>query len=468
MAIGRVNCARIALFATVATALVCAAFGGLASSALAWGDRDRDSYTANITPTSAPAGESTMFDVALANTSSPGSGLGSALITPPLGFKVTGASLPPGTRGRVYVILNVVVLDHLNVPPGSSLHVAVTARAPARCGSPFDRWLTFANEGGVFGEDLRLDSAHSSLTTTVTCATATAVQFGTQPSDALVGEVITGSPNDPTGPPVTVELVDASGNVVDSSAPVTVALGENPGGATLGGTTTQNAVHGVATFDDLTLDRPDNGYTLVASSGELTSSTSSPFNENNSATSCPAGQTCSATLSTANSSLTVDVGSGPEDATLTESVDVGTPQTCAGYTPPETSVDWYEFVVSQSDRTKTVTWTVKNTSSRGFKVCFGAPYPFQSVNQYTGALEGAPEGTLPDGSSGFVGILPTCRQIESSGPCVASLRSSGDDDDDSYTSNWKSGDGGHTGKSSKVVAVISIPTGLSGDPFLGR
>ena len=181
--------------------------------------------------------------------------------------------------------------------------MSVQATTPSRCNSPFSRWFTDANEGGFFSEDLRLDTSNSSLTTPVTCATATGLQFGTQPSDALVGDVITGTPNDPSGPPVTVRIVDGSGNLVDSSAPVTVALGNNPGGATLGGTTMQNAVHGVATFNNLTLDKPDNGYSLVASSLGLTNSPSGNFNENNTATSCPANETCSGTLSTGDSSL---------------------------------------------------------------------------------------------------------------------------------------------------------------------
>lgn len=59
---------------------------------------------------------------------------------------------------------------------------------------------------------------------------------------------------------------------------VTVALGANPGGATLGGTTTVKAVNGIATFSGLTLNRPGSGYTFVFASAGLTSATSSSFN----------------------------------------------------------------------------------------------------------------------------------------------------------------------------------------------
>ena len=252
--------ARLARSVAIATALACAAFGAVASSALAWGGGDRDTYTVQVSPATAQAGSSTTFDVALKNTSSAGTSIGSAALTPPPGFRVTDVSLPAGAKGRAHVIFNIVVLDRLNVAPGSTLHVAVTATAPSRCHHHFDRWFTVANGGGFFGELFRLDDANSSLTTHVTCASpATALQIVTQPSDSVVGQ--------PISPAVTVELVDAGGNLVDSSGtPVTVALGNNPAGAMLGGTTTQNTVDGVATFDDLTLNKPDNGYTLVASS----------------------------------------------------------------------------------------------------------------------------------------------------------------------------------------------------------
>ena len=67
-----------------------------------------------------------------------------------------------------------------------------------------------------------------------------------------------------------MEVRDAFGNLVtNASTPVTISLGSNPGGATLGGTTSVNTVAGVATFDAATLDVVAAGYTLVASSGAL-------------------------------------------------------------------------------------------------------------------------------------------------------------------------------------------------------
>src|SRR5213078_2004618 len=59
---------------------------------------------------------------------------------------------------------------------------------------------------------------------------------------------------------------------------ITVALGADPGGGTLAGTTSVNAVSGVATFSTLSINNAGNGYTLTASASGLTGATSASFN----------------------------------------------------------------------------------------------------------------------------------------------------------------------------------------------
>ena len=58
---------------------------------------------------------------------------------------------------------------------------------------------------------------------------------------------------------------------------MTLALANNPTGATLGGTLTVTAVNGEATFYNLTIDKLGSGYTLTAANDSLTSATSDPF-----------------------------------------------------------------------------------------------------------------------------------------------------------------------------------------------
>jgi Kelch motif/Galactose oxidase, central domain len=95
--------------------------------------------------------------------------------------------------------------------------------------------------------------------------------FQVQPSDVVQGAVIS--------PPVQVRARDALGNTVTAfTGNVTVALGNNAGGAILSGTTTVPAAAGVATFSNLSVDKIGTGYTLVASATSLTGATSSTFN----------------------------------------------------------------------------------------------------------------------------------------------------------------------------------------------
>jgi hypothetical protein len=103
----------------------------------------------------------------------------------------------------------------------------------------------------------------------VSAGSGTHLKFDVQPSDVVAGQAI--------APAVTVKVLDAEGNLVQDPTDVTVALsGGNPD-ATLGGHKTQTSVNGVATFDDLTVNLADTGYTLMASSGSLQTDTSSAF-----------------------------------------------------------------------------------------------------------------------------------------------------------------------------------------------
>src|SRR3989440_3385768 len=74
-------------------------------------------------------------------------------------------------------------------------------------------------------------------------ATPHHLAFNVQPSNTITGATIT--------PGVTVRLLDAENNPTTSNPNVTLSIGTNPGGGTLGGTTTVAAVNGTATFSDL-------------------------------------------------------------------------------------------------------------------------------------------------------------------------------------------------------------------------
>jgi Dockerin type I domain len=76
-----------------------------------------------------------------------------------------------------------------------------------------------------------------------------------------------------------VSAEDPYGNVDPNfGGSVAVALSNNPGGATLGGTLTATAQSGVATFSGLMLDKPGIGYTLKVSTSGLSDAITGAFN----------------------------------------------------------------------------------------------------------------------------------------------------------------------------------------------
>ena len=94
--------------------------------------------------------------------------------------------------------------------------------------------------------------------------------FRTQPATCSAGASIT--------PAVQVDVRDTRGFLsVGANNLVTLALGENPGGANLSGTCTVAAVNGIATFPDVRVDEPGSGYALVATSPGLVGAESASF-----------------------------------------------------------------------------------------------------------------------------------------------------------------------------------------------
>jgi hypothetical protein len=103
-----------------------------------------------------------------------------------------------------------------------------------------------------------------------TAGTPTALVFITQPSNTLQGSAI--------DPPVAVKVVNNFGALITTATNiVTIALGSNPGGSTLGGNPNAAALFGIASFSTLTLNNVGVGYTLTASATGLATATSTAF-----------------------------------------------------------------------------------------------------------------------------------------------------------------------------------------------
>src|SRR5690606_1589993 len=93
------------------------------------------------------------------------------------------------------------------------------------------------------------------FTATALASSATTLDFDVQPTNTVAGETIT--------PGVTVRLEDDYGNLVSSATNAVILELTNPNGATLEGTLSVNAINGIATFNDLTVDLSGT-YTLTA------------------------------------------------------------------------------------------------------------------------------------------------------------------------------------------------------------
>ena len=109
-----------------------------------------------------------------------------------------------------------------------------------------------------------------SATFSIAPAPPVRLTYGQPPSNTDAGRIMK--------PPVTVRIEDRFGNLTSSAQSVSLFIRFNPGNATLSGTTTKPAIGGVATFDDLSLDKPAQGYALGASSPGLGDKISPGFN----------------------------------------------------------------------------------------------------------------------------------------------------------------------------------------------
>jgi hypothetical protein len=334
------------------TVVACATMGVTAPVALA-----TSSYTAVVTPTSAPAGATTTFNVALTNETA-SNGINFAMITPPQSFTLTAASAPQGAT--IQLLPTRVIVRGLSVPLGATVNIFVTATVPAPGGGS-GMWTTQAFSTGPSSAGVFLDTGASSMTTSVT------------------------TPQTTTSP-------------------------------------------------------------------------------------CPATG-CSVSLSTPSTSFRLDVFPGTTGGPVTASVDTGTPVDgpgglndpgCASYTPQ--SPDWYQFNVSDTTQSKTVNWTVNNSDPRTFRVCFGATYEFY----VDAAGDLAPRGTLPDGTPGFVGLLPTFPNCFNPVAILQIVGGLSQSQAAVQIANLCASISPDEANPTTTDVTYTIPSGFVGDPMMGR
>src|SRR5213079_1186453 len=193
----------------------------------------------------------------------PGTTVANRQITPAVKVRALDAlgNVATGFTGAVAIALG--------SNPGGSTLSGTTPVAAVSGGATFFVSLNKAGTGYTLAASAGGFAPVTSTPFDIIPGTATQLAFTVQPSNTVAGAAIS--------PAVQVTALDPAGNLVPTfTGNVTVALGNNPGGSTLGGTTTVAAVGGVVTFSDLTLDKTAPGYWLTATG--LGSATSSSFN----------------------------------------------------------------------------------------------------------------------------------------------------------------------------------------------
>ena len=137
----------------------------------------------------------------------------------------------------------------------------------------------YAYGGEAYFTGLTLNQVGSGYTLTASTGsfapvTTSAITVTPAPSQLAISSPPPGSVVAGSGFGLSVTAEDAQGNVLTSfNGSVTLTLANNPDGSTLGGPVTVQAVNGVATFYGLTLYQAGSGYTLTASAGAVSATT---------------------------------------------------------------------------------------------------------------------------------------------------------------------------------------------------
>jgi adhesin/invasin len=296
----------------------------------------------------------------------------------------------------------------------------------------------FDNGNGTYSATLTSSSSTTNVTATVSgtvngsaitdtavvtftgvTPVATRLEFGQQPSNAQAGASI--------APPITVRAVDNGGATVTSfTGNISIAIGNNPGGGTLSGTTTVPAVNGVATFGNLSINRTGTGYTLTASSSGLTGATSNAFTITPGP---PSGATSQITAvptsipanGTSTSTITVELRDAAGNS-LTAGGATVVLSTTEGSLGPVTDQGngRYTAFLTSSSSTTTVIATVSGTVNPGGAITDTAAVTFTAVAPVATRLL---FGQQPTQTQAGAAITPpvTVRAVDNAGATVTSF-----------------------------------------------
>ena len=286
-------------------------------------DKPGTGYTLAASSTGLTGATSSAFDISvgpaakLAFVQQPSNATAGTAISPAITVQVTDLG---GNAVSSSATINMAIGTN---PAGGTLAGTTSVAAVSGLAAFSDLSINKSGTGYTLTASSSGLTSATSSTFNITAGTAHHISFGTQPSNTAAGSSIS--------PAVTVQVRDVNDNVVtsDSSTQVTIALGNNPGSSTLGGTLTQTAVNGVATFNNLSLNKTGNGYTLTASATPLSGTTSNSFNITPGAANKlvfvqqPTSTTGGATITPAVTVQILDANDNPTTSTATVTIALG-------------------------------------------------------------------------------------------------------------------------------------------------
>jgi hypothetical protein len=423
-------------FVALITALTLVASLGLTVNA-----SDNKPYTATWLSGIAVSGGSATAVLQLKNLANPQS-LGSANITAPAAYSLTGGSLGSGS-GTATRVGNTLQLRNLGLAPNATVNITLNFKAPCVDGTA-RTWTIIVKQANNFsgppGNDFVRASGTAAPVTTA-AAFACLLRFANQPAATHTGSTITDA-FDSSGGGVRVEIYDpASGATVDTDAPVTLTLGFNTAGGTLSGGAATSAVAGVATFSALSINKPG-PYTLKASSPAASNNPETgKFMVADNLDTCD-GVGCSFAQQGQGSSLTVTPKNGVAGAGFANSFNLGNVKISCDFAPynypdaRQPNAIWYDYDDGGANSVKTnvlvidksvVQITPENGSSK-YRICYASNVPFTDRNGNPAPAEHDANGpTAFFGEQWYIGLLPDCGK-KPVAPCSQGFTGAGSGD----------------------------------------
>ncbi len=208
-------------------------------------------------------------------------------VTPAATSQLVVASEPPSTvtAGSPFGLTVTAEDRYGNQTPAFTSNVAVDLENNPGSGSLGGTVVVSSISGVAAFSNLTLDTAGAGYTIEATGAgltSAITVPINVTPAAASQLLVSTQPPSTVTAGSafgLTVTALDQFGNIATGfMGTVQVALKNNPGAGSLGGTLMENSNSGVAAFSNLTLDTAGAGYTIQATGTGVTGATTNSFN----------------------------------------------------------------------------------------------------------------------------------------------------------------------------------------------